>query len=441
LVPLLVVGVDGRNGYTRAAGWLGFTRARRAGWTAWTPALLPAATGLGMFGPTPPPGELARSQLREVPVALFGPVAVLRTRASRFSVCLGATVDGGQLLDPGQLNLWVDNWGRWLAGLPFEPQLVAATVTVEAAPDTGATLAAECARLTTPGAPPLAAAMLAEMAATWPATSPSVRTWLTLTWGTARAGRRPASAAEMESLIASRVPNLCATLAHTGAGTVRPLTGEQLIARVRTAFDPSSAGPLAALEAGNQPHGLTWADAGPQSWVVHRDHIEHDGGVSITWRMASAPVGEVGARVLAPLLEAHPGLARKRVTIIYRHHSPHEAARVADADLRTASSRAGERRGEVRATHIADLHRARAVADEQAAGAGLTRISALITATAATTDGLPTAHAIVEQLSQRAQLQVRVATDTQASAFITALGVGVLPTDVTVIPDQIRTAL
>jgi len=47
----------------------------------------------------------------------------------------------------------------------------------------------------------------------------------------------------------------------------------------------------------------------------------------------------------------------------------------------------------------------------------------------------------VEQLAARARLQVRPCWGTQSSAFTAALGVGVLPTDVTRIPDVLRDAL
>jgi hypothetical protein len=129
------------------------------------------------------------------------------------------------------------------------------------------------------------------------------------------------------------------------------------------------------------------------------------------------------------------------VTLIYRHHSAAEAARVADADLRTAASRAGERRGEVRATHAAALFDARQVAAEQAVGAGLTRVSALVTATVADAGQLRDAKSVVEQLAQRSQLQIRLATGTQSSAFTMALGLGVLPTDTALFPAALRGSL
>jgi hypothetical protein len=246
----------------------------------------------------------------------------------------------------------------------------------------------------------------------------------------------------MCDLIAERLPGLCASLGRgTGAGRAAPMTPAGIVALARTAYDPSAAALFDEAAAAGIDHGLTWADAGPAGAQEHWDHLLHDGAASITWKMTAAPAGDVPASVLAPLLDPAPGLARKRVTLIYRHHGAAEAARIADADLRTAAVRAGERRGEVRAEHAAALAEARRTADEVAAGAGLVRLSLLVTATAAGPDGLPAARALTEQLAARARLQVRPCYGDQSAAFSAALGLGVLPTDASRVPDALRDAL
>jgi hypothetical protein len=442
LLPLTLTTRDGRTGYGALAARLGFGWARTRGRATYSPALMGAETGLGWSGPSPAPGLLARSQLRSVVVPLWGQVGVLRTRANRWTVLLHCPVEGAALVDPDTLESWTSAWGHWLASLPHEAQVHAATVTVESFPDSGATLAAESARLCAPGAPDLSAQFLQEVAATWPGGSYATRTWVAVTFTTARPGHRPATPQQMCDLITERLPGLCAALAKgTGAGSAAPMTPEQVIAAVRTAYDPSAAALFDAAAAAGQDHGLTWSQAGPAAADEAWGHLVHDGAVSVTYRMTSAPAGDVVARVLAPLLDPSPGLLRKRVTLIYRHHGAAEAARIADADLRTAAARAEERRGQVRAEHAAALVEARAAADEQAAGAGLTRLSLLVTATAADLDALPSARTAVEQLAARSRLQVRPCYGTQSSAFTAALGVGVLPTDVTRIPDVLRDAL
>ncbi|MGB7963991.1 MAG: SCO6880 family protein, partial [Propionicimonas sp.] len=349
VVPLVLRGRDGRSGYAAAGARLAHRWARRRGRTRYTPALLGGRKGMGWSGPCPAPGLLARAQLRGVVVPLWGEVGVLRTRADRWSVLLAVPVEPAALVDPNTLAAWSEGWGQWLAQLPHETQVVAATVTVESGPDTGHTLASESARLTHPEAPNLARAFLDEVASTWPGGSLTPRVWVTLTFTTHRPGRRPATAAQMTDLLVERVPGLCASLARTGAGRALPMTPDQVVAIVRGAWDPSAIALFEAAAAAGEPHGISFADAGPVAARDEWDHLAHDDAVSCTWRMTAAPPGGVHSRVLAPLLDPHPGLLRKRVTLIYRHHQAAEAARIADADLRTAAVRAGERRGQVRA--------------------------------------------------------------------------------------------
>jgi hypothetical protein len=313
---------------------------------------------------------------------------------------------------------------------------------VESYPDTGAHLVAETTRLHHESAPALAGAFLDEVAATWPGQALATRAWVAVTFTTARPGQRPASPTQMCDLITERVPGLAASLARaTGAGAAAPMSPAAVVALVRCAYDPGAAGLFDAAAAAGIGHGLSWANAGPVAADEAWDHYRHDAAFSVTYKMAAAPAGEVTTRVLAPLLDPSPGLARKRVTLIYRHHDAAEAARIADADLRTAAVRAGERRGQVRADDAAALDKARAAADEQAAGAGLTRLSLLVTATVDDAAGLPAARTLLEQLGAQARLVLRPSYGAQASSFTAALGVGVLPTDVTRIPDALRDAL
>jgi hypothetical protein len=442
LVPLVVHARDGRTGYGWAAARIGFGWARARGRSRYTPAMLGGRVAMGWSGPSPAPGLLARSQLRGVIVPLWGEVGVLRTRANRWTVLLECPVPSADLVDPDTLAGWTEAWGHWLASLPHEAQVQAATVTIESFPDTGQHLIAETARLSRPGAPDLAGAFLDEVARTWPGRAHTARVWVAVVFSTARPGHRPATRAQMCDLISERVAGLCASLARgTGNGATAPMTPGQLVAIARTAYDPQAAGLFDAAQAAGIDHGLTWAQAGPVAAVEEWDHLRHDAAVSITWKMTSAPAGDVPGTVLAPLLDPTPGLARKRVTLIYRHHDAAEAARIADADLRTAASRAGERRGQVRAGHAAALEQARTAADEQAAGAGLTRLSLLVTATVTDPAGLPAARTLVEQLGAQSRLVLRPCYGSQAAAFTAALGLGVLPTDVTRIPDTLRDAL
>ncbi len=441
VLPLLIRTREGRSGYAALAARAAHGWARRHGRTTYSPALLAGASGLGWSGPCPAPGLLARAQLRGVVVPLWGEIGVLRTRTDRWSVLLGVSVDSAALVDPQTLDGWAQGWGQWLAQLPHESQVVAATVTVESGPVSGHELAAETERLTGEEAPELATRFLTEVADEWPGGSLVPRVWVTVTFTTHRPGRRPASGQQMADLLVQRLPGLCASLARTGAGRAIPMTPDQVVAVVRGAWDPHAIALFDAAAASGVSHGLTFAETGPVAARDEWDHLRHDDVVSCTWRMTAAPSAGVVSGVLAPLLDPHPGLLRKRVTLVYRHHHAAEAARIADADLRTAAVRAGERRGEVRAEHAAALEQARAAADQQATGAGLTRLALLVTATVPNCESLPAARAVVEQLAARSRLALRPCYGTQAAAFTVALGVGVQPADVSRIPDPVRDTL
>jgi hypothetical protein len=129
---------------------------------------------------------------------------------------------------------------------------------------------------------------------------------------------------------------------------------------------------------------------------------------------------------LAALLNAHNSLARKRVTMQYRPHSPTSAATIADRDVRTAKSRAESRKGEVRATESLAVAMARQTADEQAAGAGLVRFSMLVTVTVPQAAGLEAASHVIDQLAATSRVRLRPATGTQAGSFAACLGIGMV---------------
>jgi hypothetical protein len=119
-------------------------------------------------------------------------------------------------------------------------------------------------------------------------------------------------------------------------------------------------------------------------------------------------------------------LARKRVTIQYRPHSPETAAVIADRDVRAAKVRSELRKGEIRATDTLAVRMARQTAEEQAAGAGLVRFSMLVTVTVDDPGDLDTAGQVISQLAATSRVRLRPAAGTQAASFVAGLGIGVV---------------
>ena len=356
--------------------------------------------------------------------------------------------------------------GGWLAKLGHEANLEACSVTVETAPDPGSRLAAEVEAMLTGDAPALSRAMLTETAASYPHGSAAVTAYVTLTFsarrvshseaegvmgtgGGSQAKRTPSvrSPEEMAAQIGRRLPLLLHQLRSVGAGTGAAMTASEVAETVRVAYDPAAATLLdrARAQQARQltPHQapaplVAWQDAGPIAQVESWDHLRHDSGASITWQMVDVPHGAVQSRILEQLLEADEHLARKRVTLIYRPHDPASAARVADADVRTAVGRASLRKGEVKAGESLALASARQCASEQAAGAGLTRFSMLVTATVDDPAKLAQAAEVIDQLGPACQLRLRRCYFGQAAAFTAALGVGVVLPKHVAVPEVVR---
>src|ERR1019366_6421667 len=90
------------------------------------------------------PGIAAALEAVETVDAYGQPFALLHhPRAGHVTVVLSTSPDGVSLVDAEQSDQMVARWGVWLAGLAYEPDLVAASVTIESAPDSGSRLRRE----------------------------------------------------------------------------------------------------------------------------------------------------------------------------------------------------------------------------------------------------------------------------------------------------------
>ena len=440
VIPLAVRTVDGRSGFTIMAGRAGWLRRRITGQTARITGPLSREPG-GRFRP---PGLLSQLELLDGYDAYHRPFGVVHDpRLNTFTLALHCDPDGGALVDAEQVDTWVACWGSWLACLAHEPGLLGAAVIVETAPDPGTRLAAEILPRLDPAAPESARALMAEIVTAYPAASSETSTWVTLTYRpgserlTSRAGRR----AEMVTNLAVRVPALAAGLTAAGAGAVLPMAADRIADAVLVAFDPEAAATVLAARAESGSTGLGWDDAGPVTAVENADCYWHDGAVSRSWIASEAPRGTVRSGVLRSLLEPSPRITRKRVALLYRALAPAAAARVVEADRRTAHFMAASTTGLVNARASTAVRAAEQSASEEASGAGLVEFGLIATATVAGTEELRVADAEMANLAASARLRLRVARGQQAAAFAAGLPAGVLPWLHTLLPYQLRGAL
>ncbi len=436
LVPLSLR-VDGRSALqrltARAAWWAG--RSRRA-------HLYRSGIGSPVLGGQHRlPGLAAQTRVYACVDAYEQPFAMVFVPSSQHcSVTLRAGADGAALVDADQVDTWVAGWGQFLAALGHEPGLEACAVTVETAPDPGVRLEQAVAGNRSPAAPALSRQVMDQIVATYPAGSAVISTRIQLTWRmTTPAGRRTPQ--DMAVELGARLPGLTATLATTGAGAVSAMTVEQIAETVRVAYDPAA---FAAIERARAEHGhagITWTDAGPVAAQEHWDTYQHDSGTTTTWTMSEAPRGTVTSRVLLALLRPHRDIDRKRVTLVYRPHDAGSAARIVERDVRNARFKASHRAAGPLARDDLAYRAAMQTAAEEARGAGLSRVSMLVSATVTDPARAHQARTVVEaSLAASSRLRLRRAYGFQASAFASTLPVGVvLPLHVR-IPATLREA-
>jgi hypothetical protein len=435
-IPLVVSDRHGRNGFQWAFPRLAFARSRRLGENLYRSGPL-ARTAHGRHRL---PGIAAALEVTEALDAWRRPFVLLHhPRAGHVTTVLSTTPDGAALVDDVEVDNRVAQWGAWLASLAYEPSLVAAAITVETAPDTGARLRREVEGQRVPDAPMFAADVMDAVVDRYPAGSAQITCRIALTWSTAaRPGGGRRTVGDMAVEIGHRLPGLTRSLGATGAGSAAPMTAAELAAAVRVAYDPACHELIEA--AGSRDAGIELADAGPAAQEESWDHLRHDSGVSVTWTMAEAPTGHVFSTVLGPLLAPHRDIARKRVTLIVRPHDPASAARVVEQDRLDAMFQANGKRLR-KARDGVSLDAAAKSASEEAQGAGVVRFSLVATATVLDPSDLDLAAVGLENLATTARIGLRRAYGFQASAFLAGLPLGlVLPAHLR-IPQSVRTML
>lgn len=390
------------------------------------------------------PGLAAAMTLSEHEDAYGRPFAMIHTPAtSSFTVVFGTWPDGASLVDPDTVDMWVSDWGRWLAQLSDEANVIAASVTIETSPETGWRLRQEVETGLDPSAPQFALDVMREIVDTYPAGSSEVRAYVAVTFSGALAGgTKTRSAEDVGNEIAARLPGLTQTLQLTGAGTATPVAAQELCEFVRVAYDPAVGPWIEQSRAQGEVPVLRWTDVGPSAHEASWDGYRHDSGKSYTWAMSRAPQGNVTSGILDRLLAPHPDVARKRVTLLYQPIPTARAAALVDADVTRALNRAANatRTGRAPAREAREVQNAEATAREEAAGAGLVEFGMLVTATVM--DGSATeARAAIHNMSAASRVLLRPVFGSQDSAFAACLPLGIMLPKHVSIPAAVRGAL
>lgn len=383
--------------------------------------------GFALWGTHQLPGIAAQLRLSEHTDSYGRRFALIYAPTTRtYTAVIATEPDGASLVDPDQVDVWVADWGHWLANLADEPGIEACAVTIETAPDTGYRLRREVASNVDPNAPAFAQAMLSEVVDMYPAGSSVIKAYVTLTFSSVSAATgKKRSDTEMGRDLAARLPGLTGSLSSTGAGAARPLDAGEVCEVIRVAYNPGIASLVDEAHAEGEDTALDWSDVGPVAAEAEWEGYRHDDAYSVTWSMTTAPRGNVQSSVLARLLAPHREVARKRVTLLYRPIDAAKAAAIVESDLRSAQFVATSS-SKPSARAVLATRSAAATAQEEASGAGLVNFGMLVTATVLDDDRLAEAKAAIDNLAATARLRLRPVYGAQASAFAAALPLGLI---------------
>lgn len=438
-IPLLIPKKDGRGLYERWLGRVG----DRLGEVLGNHDLVNGPAGNALDGSFRIPGLGTDSTLttqRDVNGAEYALISY--PRVNHHVVVFECYPPGNSLVGQETVNRFVDYWAAFQTFLGTERRIVAASVTVETATDSGLRLRRAVLSRVSDIAPQFSRAVIGRILERFNAAAPAINTKVAVTvTGRARsADDETATEEEVVAELATLVPTLRDGLRQTGAGAaVRSCTEQDLVDYVRAAYDPACSAEIEQLRSMGQSTGLRWEEAGPAAARARRDYYEHDGVVSTSWTMAAGPREIIYDTALSNLLAPDSRLIRKRVTMLYRPELAERAGAIVD-QMESNSIFAGsmnQRRARTRQARAV----AEKMASEEASGAGLVRQGLVVSCTVASPDQLRLARQVVRSSAASTRMKVRAARGSQDVAFQAALPIGLSLPHHSTMPVEMRDAL
>jgi hypothetical protein len=378
------------------------------------------------------PGVLAPTMLVSAEDGFGGRYGLVWDRhTGHLTATVKVTPSSAWLADRADADTWVANWGAWLAALGHIPAVAWVTVTVDAAPEPGTTLADAVAASLSPDAPAAARQIMTAVAAAAPDAAADTAVRVSVTFDPRQDPARPGDLTAAAASATRTLHGLTAMLGTCGVAIDGLATAADIAGAVRAAFDPAARGEVSRILSGpgRAADGtLTWLDAGPVGAAELADAYQHDSGMSVTWAWHEAPRQNVTSAVLARL--ASPGPYPKRLTLQYRPFSAAAATRTIEAEVNAAGFRDAYHRKTGRdatARDSYDTARAAQAAAEEASGAGVVLIGLYVTVTVMDGAELPRAVAATETAAEGARIRLRRMYHSQAAGFAATLPCGICP--------------
>jgi hypothetical protein len=387
-----------------------------------------------------PPGRPRAFQLPGV----LAPVTLLSAedgRGGRFGIAwnrrlghMTATIlvssNSVWLAEDGDVDTWVANWHNWLAGFGYMPWVPWVTVTVESSPDPGSTLRDQVEAAIDPSSPLAARRIMGELVSLAPAVSAQIETRIAITFDPRRFPTAPKGRLEAAAEVNNFLNQIEGGLGGCGVSVIGRATPEQLVATVRSAYDPGSRGVMSQMTsaAADGIETSNWSEATPVGAEALHDRYLHDSGMSVAWIWQQAPRTHVTSTVLSQLLA--PTRWTKRTTLMFRPWPASSAARALESQNTAAqykSEMSARLRHRISARDNQDLAYARQAAQEETMGAGLLQMSLYASVTVENPEELDRAVSHTESSAETSRIRLRRAWGSQDVAFATTLPLGVCP--------------
>ena len=186
-----------------------------------------------------------------------------------------------------------------------------------------------------------------------------------------------------------------------------------------------------------EPTRLRWEDCGPSSASDQHGRLLHDAAQSVSWTMRSEPEAPFDSNVLSELLAPRSEVPRKRVTFVYQPYTPSAATTIVNKDHNDARQAVRTHIGKLPERAFVRLDNAEAARQEQARGAGVTRVSMIVTATCPIGVDTEKVETLVTDLGLSAATPLEPADDEHLITFIAGLGFGVILAEETTVSDNL----
>lgn len=376
---------------------------------------------------TPIPGLGVTSRVIDVhPTDGGEPFAMIQLRSRRlYTVVLRAWPQGREWDDESRKDLRVQRLGDTIAFLAQTADVLAIVSVIETVPESGQMASATVRARLAKDAPDVVKQSMVEAVEEVPTAEVrgEARIAITLEADTSFRKRDP----EAMGIDITRRLRRIMDYFETAGVPVRPMLGFELAATVRRSFSP---GQELQIERGlctGEPMEIPWEDAGPVSASDQHGVYIHDGCQSVSWTLEKPPEATFDSQILSELLLPRADLPRKRVILIWEPYTPAEATTIVNRDDRDARQALRQTIGsQISERAIVRNEQASAAKYEQARGAGMTRMSMIVTATVPAGGDVAAMEAMVTNLTSAAALKMRPAKGQQGPAFLAGLGIGIL---------------